>query len=140
MNQKNLTLKETIDLRDWLLRTKKAEVPFILAETCPVEIDLARFRSGDKSQIEAVSIWTENAVSQVANRSGKAMWRWNLCAPIEIKAALSHPGIPVRIPWPDAATDDERFRAIFSECEKAEIKTATPLGMPSIMPEIRNSD
>ena len=51
MNQKNLTLKETIDLRDWLLRTKKAEVPFILAETCPVEIDLAPFQTGDKSQV-----------------------------------------------------------------------------------------
>ena len=142
---RNQTLNETIDLRDWLRRCHSAGVPVIPAKVCPFEIKIdeilhraAERTQGLEPQIEAISSWTEKMVNEAAKLTGKAMWRWSLCAPIEIKAAISHPGIPVRMPWPGEATDDERFLAILSECQEAGIKTVTTIARPWIQAVYEN--
>jgi len=49
---------------------------------------------------------------------------------LELKVAMSRPGLPVRVPWPADATEDERFRAILSEARAAGLLTLTTLVRP----------
>jgi len=43
---KNLTIRETIDLRTWLARCGKAGLAVIPARVCPVEIGVAELIAG----------------------------------------------------------------------------------------------
>ncbi len=127
---KSRTMNATLDLRDWLARARLAGVPFIPAEECPVELDLREEPGGPG--LEELSAWTERRTKGLADEVGGAVWRWNLCAPWELKAAVSHPGLPVRVPWPKDAMGDERFRAILSEARAAGLLTLTTLVRPWI--------
>lgn len=129
--RKSQALRETVDLRLWLERCKKAGVPAIPANVCPFELNIEGVieMSCNNPLLQKVSTWTEQEVSRAKHG---AMWRWSLCAPIEVKAAMSHPGLPVRLPWPHEATDDERFRDILRECQAAGIKTVTTITRPWI--------
>lgn len=129
-DEKGRTMRETLDLRDWLRRCQAVGVPSIPAEMCPFEIGVGEILSGDMRGIEALSSWTEEKTREVADRSGRAMWRWSICAPIEIKAAVSHPGMPVRMSWPAEATDDARFLAILADCRASGMKTVTTFVRP----------
>ena len=127
---KNLTLRETIDLRTWLARCGKAGLAAIPAKVCPIEISVAELiAGGGRPALQAVSDWTVRA----AGRIGKGMWRWSLCAPIEVKAAMSHPGLLVRMPWPIDATDDKRFRAILNDADAAGITATTAIVRPWVV-------
>lgn len=128
--ERHHTLVETIDLRDWLRRCQLAGIPVIPGTVCPMEIGTGEIL--DAGRIAAISEWTEDKVRELTECGSKSMWRWNLCAPIEIKAALSHPNLPVRLPWPNNAIDDARFLAILEECREAGIKTLTTVVRPWI--------
>ena len=125
---KGRTLLATLDLRDWVARCRLAGVPFIPAEEGPIELDLGKEPCG--SELAELSAWTERRVRELAGEVGGAVWRWNLCAPWELKVAMSQPGLPVRVPWPADATEDERFRAILSEARAAGLLTLTTLVRP----------
>jgi hypothetical protein len=125
---KSRTLSATLDLRDWVARARLAGVPCIPAEECPVELDLREEPGG--LRLQELSAWTERRVRELAGDRGGAVWRWNLCAPLELKAAMSHPGLPVRVPWPAAATEDERLRAVLTEARAAGLLTLTTLVRP----------
>ena len=125
---KSRTLNATLDLRDWLARARQAAVPFIPAEECPVDLDLSEEPGG--LRLAVVSAWTERRVREVAAASGGAVWRWCFCAPWELKVAVSHPGLLVRVPWPMDATGDERFLAILSEARGAGLVSLTTLVRP----------
>ena len=125
---KSRTLNATLDLRDWVARARLAGVPCIPAEECPVDLDLAEEPGG--LRLAVVAAWTERRVREVAAASGGAVWRWCFCAPWELKVAVSHPGLLVRVPWPIDATGDERFRAILSEAREAGLISLTVLVRP----------
>ena len=51
---KNLTIRETIDLRTWLARCGKAGLAVIPARVCPVEIGVAELiAGGGRSALQA---------------------------------------------------------------------------------------
>lgn len=127
--KKSWALRETVDLRIWLGRCKNAGVPAIAANVCPFNLPIGEAAGMPPNDplLQKISAWTEREVSRAEHG---AMWRWSICAPIEIKAAMSHPGLPVRLPWPDESTGDERFRDILGECRAAGIKTLTTVARP----------
>jgi hypothetical protein len=129
--RKSQALRETVDLRLWLKRCKEAGIATIGAAICPFELKIEEVigMSPNNPHLQKLSTWTE---TQVTNTPKGAMWRWSLCAPIEVKAAMSHPGLPVRLPWPHEAIDDERFQDIRKECQEAGIKTVTAIVRPWI--------
>ena len=117
----------TLELPIWLERCAAAGVPAIPGEVCPKPLRIRALISEQYRGVDAVSAWTEAAVGKLP---GRGMWRWSVCAPISIKAAMSHPGLPVRVPWPDEALDDERFQAILMDCYGAGIETVTTVVRP----------
>lgn len=128
---KQAVLQETVDMRLWLGRCRNAGVPIVPALVCPLTLPIDTILNGSiSSKIAAVADWTEATTMAVAARHGKAMWRWSHCAPIEIKAAMAKPGIPIRMPWPNDALDDERLLSILSECRDTSSSTVTTIVRP----------
>jgi len=126
-----ITIQATVDLGDWLGRCRQASVPCIPGEICPIRLAVEQLLARDASAIKLVSDWTEEKLhgSPVAT-----MWRWNVCAPIAIKAAMSHPDLPVRLPMPlEAATTDERLRAVLEDCRNTGV-TVTTVVRPWVEP------
>ena len=117
----------TLELPTWLERCAAAGVPAIPGEVCPSKLRIRGLLDDRLAGLAEVSAWTEAAVGKLP---GRGMWRWSVCAPIAVKAAMSHPGLPVRVPWPIEAVADERFRAILLDCYGAGLETVTTVVRP----------
>jgi hypothetical protein len=114
------TLRGTVDLRLWIHRCQSAGIPIVPSLICPHDIPIDAILAGTiPAGMGALSSWTERHLCQLTASEGRAMWRWSHCAPIEIKAAMAKPHLPVRIPCPADCLDDERFLSILSECRDA---------------------
>lgn len=128
---KQAALQETVDIRLWLRRCRNAGIPMVPALVCPTTISIDSILNGRISpKLATLGDWTEKTTRKIAARDGKAMWRWSHCAPIEIKAAMAKPGIPIRMSWPTDALDDERFLSILSECRVSRSSTVTTIVRP----------
>jgi len=124
-------LQETVDIRLWLVRCRDAGVPVVPAFVCPIAIPSDSILNGCISpRIAEIGEWTEKTTREIAASTGKAMWRWSHCAPIEIKAAMAKPGIPIRLPWPPESVNDERLLAILAECRESRLSTVTTVVRP----------
>ncbi len=120
-------LGATLELPVWLARCAAAGVPAISGEVCPQGLRVQRLLKGNLAGLAEVSAWTEAVVGL---QPGRGMWRWSVCAPIAIKAAMAHPGLPVRVPWPMEAVEDERFQAILADCTAAGLDLVTTVVRP----------
>ncbi len=90
------TLKETLDLRRWLSRCQKAGVATVPVQISPREIPISEVCT--PANLKPLSEWTSTQIQRAVREGRRAMWRWNLCAPLALKAAMSHPNLPVRLP------------------------------------------
>ena len=131
---KDDTLFATVDLTDWLIRCQKADVPVVPATICPFSASSKAMLQGHHDELKAIDHWTsENWETKGYSQS---IWRWTLCAPIPIKAAMSHPGLPVRLGSPLENIQDKRFQSILANCSKAGISTVTTVIRPWIQAAI----
>ena len=125
---KDATLFATVNLTNWITRCQKADVPVVPATICPFTASSKAILQGHHDELKAIDRWT----SENLDTGTPSMWRWTLCAPIPIKAAMSHPGLPVRLGSPLEYIQDKRFQSILASCSKAGISTVTTVIRPWI--------
>ena len=128
-SSKDETLFATVALNDWLIRCQEAGIPTVPAKMCPFTASSKAILQGHHDELKAIDHWTSENLNI---GSGSAIWRWTLCAPITIKAAMSHPGLPVRLGTPLENIQDKRFQSILAACSKAGISTVTTVIRPWI--------
>lgn len=125
---KKEALLATVDLRNWLPRCQAADVPYIPARICPFQADTRAIIEGHLDELVPIEEWTTE--TWIREGEPKHIWRWTLCAPFPIKAAMSHPRLPVWLGSPLEHIQDERFRKILADCSNAGIDKVTTVIRP----------
>ena len=114
-NPRCIAVIQTTQLDLWLLRTAQVAIKAVPAFFCPTKAPIKEtlmMIDGPDSALDAtaeklliISTWVKEQLPMCGQR---AIWRWNFCAPIELKHAMATHARP-NLQSPLHSIDDPRF-------------------------------
>lgn len=135
-----IALKEVLDLRDWIARAEKAgiaHVPVFPVDIEPLSLEeLFGMMDDPKSpeiiqRREELDRKTQEKLGEIdCKYTPPSMWRWNTCAPLEIKERMAEMLPCSENQTPPSENYDPRHISISESASRAGVKDIIPLVRP----------